>query len=179
MVSARCKMVVREELNKLGLHFVMLDMGVVDVMEDLNEEQKKQIKTGLLAAGLDLIDDKKTVLVEKIKAVIIEMVHYSDELPKTNFSDYLREKINYDYTYMANVFSESQGTTIEKFIISHKIERIKELIMYDELTLTEIAYKMHYSSIAHLSNQFKKETGLNPSHFKKMKGMKRIAIEDI
>ena len=125
------------------------------------------------------MDDKKAVLIEKIKNAIIEMVHYKDELPKTNFSDYLSEKLNYDYTYLANLFSEVQGTTIEKFIISHKIERVKELIIYDELNLTEIAWNMHYSSVAHLSNQFRKITGLTPSHFKKLKDKRRKAIEDV
>ena len=145
----------------------------------LTAEQREQIRIALLKSGLELMDDKKAVLIEKIKNVIIEMVHYADELPKTNFSDYLSEKLNYDYTYLANLFSEVQGTTIEKFIISHKIERVKELIIYDELNLTEIAWKMHYSSVAHLSNQFKKITGLTPSHFKKLKNKRRKAIEDI
>ena len=132
-------MVVREELNKLGLHFVMPDMGVVDIMEDITDEQRIQIRAGLFESGLELMEDKKAVLIEKIKAVIIEMVHYAEELPKTNFSDFLSEKLHYDYTYMANLFSEVQGTTIEQFIISHKIERVKELIMYDEFNMTEIA----------------------------------------
>jgi AraC-like DNA-binding protein len=172
-------MVVKEELTKLGLHFVIVDLGVVDIMEDITTEQHDQIKTALLKSGLELMDDKKSVLIEKIKNVIIEMVHYTDELPKTNFSDYLSEKLHYDYTYLANLFSEVQGTTIEKFIITHKIERVKELIVYDELNLTEIAWNMHYSSVAHLSNQFKKITGLTPSHFKKLKNKRRQAIEDI
>ena len=175
----RCKMVVKEELKKLGLHFVVVDMGVVDIMENINNEQREQIRTALLQSGLELMDDKKAVLIEKIKNVIIEMVHYNDELPKINFSDYLSEKLKYDYTYMANLFSEVQGSTIEHFIIAHKIERVKELIIYDEFNLTEIAWKMHYSSVAHLSNQFKKITGLTPSHFKKLKSKRRIAIEDV
>lgn len=179
MVSMRCKMVVKEELNKLGLHFIIVDMGVVDIMENITDEQRRQIRVALLKSGLELMDNKKAVLIEKIKTVIIEMVHYEDELPKINFSDYLSEKLNYDYTYLANLFSEVQGTTIEKFIIAHKIERVKELIIYDELNLTEIAWNMHYSSVAHLSNQFKKITGLTPSHFKKLKNKRRQAIEDI
>jgi AraC-like DNA-binding protein len=170
MVSARCKMVVKEELNKLGLRYIVVNMGVVDSMEDITEGQREQIKVALHKSGLELMDDKKS---------IIEMVHYTDELPKTNFSDYLSEKLNYDYTYLANLFSEVQGTTIEKFIIAHKIERVKELIIYDELSLTEIAWNMHYSSVAHLSNQFKKITGLTPSHFKNLKDKRRKAIEDI
>ena len=178
MVSMRCKMVVKEELNKLGLHFIV-DMGVVDIMENITSGQREQIRIALLKSGLELMDDKKAVLIEKIKNVIIEMVHYTDELPKANFSDYLSKNLNYDNTYLANLFSEVQGTTIEKFIISHKIERVKELIIYDELNLTEIAWKMHYSSVAHLSNQFKKITGLSPSHFKKLKDKRRKQIEDV
>jgi AraC-like DNA-binding protein len=179
MVSQRCKMVVKEELKKLGLHFIIVDMGVVDIMENITEEQRELIKSDLLLSGLELMDDKKAVLIEKIRNVIIEMVHYTDELPKTNFSDYLSEKLKYDYTYLANLFSEVQGTTIEKFIISHKIERVKELIIYDEYNLTEIARMIHYSSVAHLSNQFKRITGLTPSHFKKLKDKRRMAIEDL
>jgi AraC-like DNA-binding protein len=179
MVSLRCKIVVKEELKKLGLHFILVDLGEVDIMEDITLEQRNQIKVALLKSGLELMDDKKAVLIEKIKNVIIEMVHYKDELLKVNFSDYLSEKLNYDYTYMANLFSEIQGTTIEKFIIAHKIERVKELIIYDELNLTEIAWMMHYSSVAHLSNQFKKITGLTPSHFKSLKVKRRNAIEDL
>jgi AraC-like DNA-binding protein len=179
MVSMRCKMVVKDELKKLGLHFILVDMGAAELMEDITLKQREQLRISLLKSGLELMDDKKAVLIEKIKNVIIEMVHYSDELPKINFSDYLSEKLKYDYTYLANLFSEVQGTTIEKYIISHKIERVKELIIYDEMNLTEIAWIMHYSSVAHLSNQFKKITGLTPSHFKKLKNKRRQAIEDI
>lgn len=171
-------MMVKEVLNKLDLHFIV-DMGEVDIMEDITPEQRDHIREGLRQSGLELMEDKKAMLIEKIKKIIIEMIHYTDELPKTNFSDYLADKLNYDYTYMAKLFSEVQGTTIEKFIISHKIERVKELIIYDELNLTEIAWKMHYSSVAHLSNQFKKTTGLSPSHFKNLKVRKRSALEDI
>jgi AraC-like DNA-binding protein len=178
MVSNRCKMLVKEELKNLGLHFIV-DMGVADIMEDITADQREQIRIALLRSGLELMDDKKNVLIEKIKKVIIEMIHYTGELPKVNFSDYLSEKLNYDYTYLANLFSEVQGTTIEKFIIAHKIERVKELIIYDELNLTEIAWRMHYSSVAHLSNQFKKITGLTPSHFKNLKNKRRNPIEEI
>ncbi|MBK8808482.1 MAG: helix-turn-helix transcriptional regulator [Bacteroidales bacterium] len=178
MVSNRCKMKVNDELLKLGLHFVV-EMGAVDIVEDITVLQRKEIRQALLKSGLEVMDDKKSVLIEKIKNVIIEMVHYEEELPKTNFSDYLSEKLNYDYTYLANLFSEEEGVTIEKFIIAHKIERVKELIIYDELNITEIAWKMHYSSVAHLSNQFKKITGFTPSHFKSLKVKKRMAIEDI
>ena len=178
MVSNRCKMVVREELKNLGLHFIV-DMGVADIMEEITLDQREQIRIALLRSGLELMNDKKAMLIEQIKKVVIEMIHYSDELPKVNFSDFLSEKLDYDYTYLANLFSEVQGTTIERFIISHKIERVKELIIYDELNLTEIAWKMHYSSVAHLSNQFKKITGLTPSYFKNLKNKRRIPIEEI
>ena len=179
MVSNRCKLAVKEELKKLGLHFIVVDLGEVEIMETITPEQRLQLKASLDASGLELMDDKRAVLIEKIKNIVIEMVHHSDEMIKTNFSDYLSEKLNHDYTYLANLFSEIQGTTIEHFIISHKIERIKELIIYDELNITEIAWKMNYSSVAHLSNQFKKVTGLSPSHFKQLKDKRRNQIEDI
>jgi AraC-like DNA-binding protein len=172
-------MVVKEQLTKFGLHFDIPELGVVDVAEELTDKQKEQINEALLAFGLEIIDDKRAILIERIKKVVIEMVHYSDELPKTNFSDYLSQKLNYDYTYLANIFSESEGVTIESFIISHKIERIKELLTYDEINITEIAWKMHYSSVAHLSNQFKKLTGLTPSQFKNLKTHHRKPIEFI
>jgi len=172
-------MVVKEELRKLGLHFVIAEMGVADIMEDITPEQREQLRVALHASGLELMDNKKAMLIEKIKNLIIEMVHYSDELPKMNLSEYLSEKLKYDYTYLANLFPEIQGITIEQYYISQKIERVKELINYDELNLTEIAWKMHYSSVAHLSNQFKKNTGLTPSSFKRLKENTRIPIEDI
>lgn len=179
MVSNRCKMAVREELKKLDLHFIVVDLGVVEIMENLSAENRQLLKEALLSSGLELMDDKKAILIEKIKNIIIEMVHHSDEMIKINFSNFLSEKLNHNYTYLANLFSEVQGTTIEHFIISHKIERIKELIIYGELNITEIAWKMGYSSVAHLSNQFKKSTGLSPSHFKQLKNKRRIPIEEI
>ena len=179
MVSTRCKLAVKEELRKLGLHFIVVELGEVEIMETISAEQREQLKTGLLLSGLELMDDRRSVLIERIKNVIIEMVHHTDEVIKVNFSHYLSEKLNHDYTYLANLFSEVQGTTIEQFIIAHKIERIKELIIYGELNITEIAWKMNYSSVAHLSNQFKKMTGLSPSHFKKLKDKRRSPIEEI
>ena len=179
MVSNRCKLAVKLELKRLGLHFIVVDLGEVEIMEELTGEQLGVLKTGLLSSGLELMDDKKAVLIEKIKNTIIEMVHHSDEISKVNFSDFISEKLDHDYTYLANLFSEVQGTTIEHFIIAHKVERIKELIIYNELNITEIAYKMNYSSVAHLSNQFKKVTGLSPSHFKNLKDKRRSPIEDI
>ena len=172
-------MAVKEELKKLGLHYIVVELGEVDIMENITTEQREELKAGLIDSGLELMDDKRAVLIEKIKNVIVEMVHHSDEMIKTNFSDYLSEKLNHDYTYLANLFSEIQGITIEHFIINHKIERIKELIIYDELNITEIAWKMNYSSVAHLSNQFKKVTGLSPTHFKQLKTKRRSQIEDI
>ena len=179
MVSNRCKMAVKEELKKLGLHFIVVELGEVEIMETISAEQREVLKAGLIDSGLELMDDKRAVLIEKIKTVIIDMVHHSDEMIKTNFSDYLSDKLKHDYTYLANLFSEIQGITIEHFIINHKIERIKELIIYDELNITEIAWKMNYSSVAHLSNQFKKITGLSPTHFKQLKVKRRSQIEDI
>jgi AraC-like DNA-binding protein len=179
MVSIRCKMVVKEELDKLGIHYVILDLGTVEIMNDLTAEQRRKLKIGLLRSGLELMDDKKTVLIEKIKSIIVEMVHYADELPKVNYSHYISEKMGLDYTYLSKIFSEVKGTTIEHFIIAHKIERVKELLLYDELNLTQISYMLNYSSVAHLSRQFKKVTGLTPSFFKQLKDKKRIALENI
>lgn len=179
MVSARCKLAVKSALKDLGLHFIVLDLGEVDVMEDVSNAQRASLKTLLMESGLELMDDKKAILIERIKNTIIQMVHHTEEMIKVNFSNFLSEKLNHDYTYMANLFSEVQGTTIEQFIISHKIERIKELIIYNELSITEIAWKMNYSSVAHLSNQFKKVTGLSPTHFKNLKDKRRMSIEEI
>ena len=179
MVSLRCKLVVKEALELLGLNFVILELGIVEIMQDLTEEQHLQLYEMLLKSGLELMDDKKSVLIEKIKNIIIEMVHYSDELPKVTYSDYISEKMGLDYTYLSKLFSEVRGITIEHFIIAHKIERVKELLLYDELNLTQISYIMNYSSVSHLSKQFKKVTGLTPSFFKKLKEKKRIALENI
>ena len=179
MVSIRCKMVVKAVLKKMGLKYVMVELGMVRMKGRLTANQHEQLRAELKKFGFELMDDKKSALIEKIKNVIIEMVHYADELPKTNFSDYLSEKLNHDYTYMANLFSEVVGSTIEHYIIAHKIEKVKELIMYDELTLTEISYKLKYSSVAHLSNQFKKITGLTASHFKKLKNKRRKPLEEV
>jgi AraC-like DNA-binding protein len=179
MVSLRCKMMVKEELNKLGLRYVVIDLGMVEILEDITQEQREQLKHNLLRSGLELLDDKKSILIEKIKNVIIEMIHYSDEMPKMNHSNYISEKLNYDYTYLANLFSEVKGITIEQFIIIHKIERVKELLLYDELNLTEISCKLNYSSVAHLSNQFKKVTGLSPSYYKQLKQKRRVNLENI
>lgn len=179
MVSLRCKLMVKEELKKMGLEYIAVDLGTVDVFEDITPNQRKLLKENLLKIGLELLDNKKSILIEKIKQVVIELIHYSDELPKVNYSDHISEKLNFDYTYLANTFSEVKGITIQQFIILHKIERVKELIIYDELNLTEIAYKMHYSSVAHLSNQFKKLTGLTPTFYKQLKEKRKGNLEDL
>ena len=179
MVSTRCKIVVQNELKKLGHKFTNVSLGEVELEENITQQEKNIIKQSLLQYGLELMDDKKAILIEKVKNTIIEMVHYEDELPKQNFSDYLSEKLNYHYTYLANLFSETEAITIEHFIIVHKIEKVKELIIYDELNLTEIAWKLHYSSVAHLSNQFKKITGLTPSNFKSLVNKNRSSLENV
>jgi AraC-like DNA-binding protein len=179
MVCIRCKMVVKDELAKLGLHYTFVELGEADILETITAEQHDLFRDALLKFGLELMDDKKSVLIQRIKNVIIELVHYSEEPLVVNFSVFLSEKLKYDYTYLANLFSEVQGTTIEKFIIAHKIERVKELLVYNELNLTEIAYQMHYSSVAHLSTQFKKVTGLTPSHFKQLKNKRRTMLENV
>jgi len=179
MVSNRCKMAAKAALKELGLHFILVDLGEVEIMENISPGQRQQLAVYLSNSGLELMDDKRGVLVEKIKKAIIEMVQHTEETIKVNFSDYLSEQLNYDYTYLSNLFSEVQGTTIEKFIIAHKIERIKDLIVYDELTISQIAWKLNYSSVAHLSNQFKKATGLSPSHFKQLKGKRQSSVEEI
>ncbi len=179
MVSLRCKMMVKAELEKLGIKYVAVELGMVEIFEDLTQEQREQLKVNLHKSGLELLDNKKSILIEKIKNVITEMIHYSDELPKVNYSEYISEKLGYDYTYLANTFSEVKGITIQQFIINHKIERVKELLLYDELNLTEIAYKLNYSSVAHLSNQFKKVTGLSPSFYKQLGQKRKNNLENL
>jgi len=172
-------MIVKSALDNLGLQYSTLDLGVVDVTTDITNNEREQLNIALLNSGLELLDNKKAVLVEKIKNIVIEMIHYADEIPKTKNSDYLSQKLGHNYTYLANLFSEATGTTIEHFVIAHKIEKVKELLMYGELNLTEISYKLKYSSVAHLSNQFKKLTGLTPSFFKKLKDKKRNNLENV
>ncbi len=179
MVSLRCKMIVKQELTNLGLHYVVVDLGMVEIMEDITQKQHDLMKENLLRYGLELLDDKKSILIERIKNVIIEMIHNSEELPVINYSDYISEKLNHDYTYLSNIFSEVKGITIQHFIIIHKIEKVKELILYDELNLTEISDKLQYSSVAHLSNQFKKVTGLSPSFYKQFKQKRKANLENV
>lgn len=179
MVCIRCKILVKDELTKLGIQYTTVDLGEADIITPFTPELHDQFRDALLRSGLELMDNKKSVLIQRIKNVVVDLVHYTEEPLIVNFSVYLSEKLQHDYTYLANLFSEVTGTTIEKFIIAHKIERVKELLVYNELTLTAIAYQMHYSSVAHLSAQFKKTTGLTPSHFKKLKEKRRNMLEDV
>ena len=172
-------MLVREKLDGLGLTYGIIELGEVEIKEEITIAQRNLLKVALLIAGLELIEDKRVMLIEKIKSAIVTMVHYSEDLPKIKNSEYLSEKLHYDYTYLSNVFSESKGTTIEHYIIAHKIERVKELLLYNELNLTQISYKLNYSSVAHLSKQFKKVTGLTPSYFKQLKNRKRLMLEAV
>jgi AraC-like DNA-binding protein len=179
MVSIRCKMVVKAELERLGLQYSMVDLGEAEIKGNITAAQRDRLKRELARSGLELMDDKRAVLIERIKNVIIEMVHYTDEVPRVKNSEYIGSKLNHDYTYLANIFSETTGTTIEHFIIAHKIERVKEFLLYDELTLTEISYKLNYSSVSHLSNQFKKVTGLTPTFFKHLKRKRRKELDSL
>jgi AraC-like DNA-binding protein len=173
MVCTRCKMVVTSELERLGFHNITVSLGEAEIKEEISAQQMAGLRSALKKTGLELLDDKKSILVEKIKTIIIEMVHFSEDQIKINLSDYLSEKLNYNYTYLANLFSEVKGITIERFFLTHKIEKVKELLVYDDLNLTEIAWKLHYSSVAHLSNQFKKMTGITPTAFKNLKNRNR------
>ncbi len=180
MVSLRCKMAVKEELDKLKLKHTSIELGEVNLKKDITGDNREFLRKGLLKKGLELIDDKKSLLIEKTKTIIIEFIHYSEENPKINYSDYISEKLDYNYNHLSSLFSEVTGTTIVNYIIINKIERVKELLLYDELTLTEISLLMEYSSVAHLSHQFKKITGLTPTYFKKIKQYKkRIMLEEL
>jgi AraC-like DNA-binding protein len=166
MLTVRCEIVVKLELERLGLNCIAIEQGRAEVIGVMSPEEIHKIRVALLRSGLELIDNKKNILIEKIKNVIIELIHHTDDALKINFSYHLTSKLNFDYTYLANTFSKDQGVTIEQFIIRHKVQRVKELISYNELSLTEISWKMHYSSVAHLSAQFKRVTGITPSRFK-------------
>lgn len=174
MVSLRCKMVVEAALKNLKLHYKSIDLGMVELFNEITHSQRDDLKVTLLSSGLEVLDDKKSILIEKIKAVIIEMIHYDEEGPKVNYSHYISEKLGYDYTYLSNIFSEVKGITIQQFIILHKIERVKELFLYDELNLIEIAYQLHYSGVAHLSTH-----GLSPSYFKKLQQKRKSNLENM
>jgi AraC-like DNA-binding protein len=166
MVGGSCKAISQMELEKLGLTCISVELGRIEISGSISPEYLLKIKAAFLAFGLEVIDTKKEILVEKIKHVIIDMIYHTDDRLKINFSNYLSEKLNYDYTYLSNTFAEEEGITIGYFIILHRIDRVKVLIAYNELTLTEISWKLHYSSVAHLSAQFKKITGVTPSYFK-------------
>ncbi|MCC9166442.1 helix-turn-helix domain-containing protein [Pontibacter harenae] len=181
MVSNRCKTLVQEELISLGLQseYVVVDLGMVEIHKDITDIQLEQLNENLSKVGLVLLDDSKSKLVDKIKALITDMIHSSEEQPKVNYSVYISEKLGYNYNYLANLFSEVKGITIQQFIIIHKIEKAKELLFYDELNLTEIAHRLHYSSVAHLSSQFKKVTGLSPSFYKQIKDKREGVLENL
>lgn len=181
MVSLRCKLVVKDTLNTLGIKYSCIDLGEINILDsDISEQKREELKNTLKRFGLELMDEKKSTIVERIKNIIVEMVHYSDELPRVKISIYLSKKLNHNYTYLSNMFKEVTGNTIQHFIVLHKIEKVKELILYDELTLNEITDLLHYSSVAHLSTQFKQVTGMTPSNFKKKNFYKkRIMLEKI
>lgn len=179
MVSIRCKMAVEAALTHIGLPFTRIELGWVEIPAEISIAQRNQIRSDLLQSGLEVIDDIKSILVERVKKIIIELVHYSEEPLPINLSTHLSQQLHYNYTYMANVFSETQGHSIERFVIEHKIERVKELLIYNELSLTEISCKMHYSSVAHLSSQFKKITGHTASQYRRLQSRTRMLLETI
>lgn len=179
MVCSRCKMVVKGELEKAGIEFLSVDLGEIQLAKEPTGNQIDKLENGLKYHGFELIDDKKSRMIEKIKNAIVKLIHQSDSNIKTNLSDFIADKLHYDYTYLSNLFSEVEGTTIEKYFISQKIEKVKELLVYDELSLSEISDRLGYSSVAYLSSQFKKVTGLTPSHFKALKEHKRKNIEEL
>lgn len=172
-------MIVKSELERMGLHYNYVNLGEAEIVEELGVTKWNELNDLLKVYEIELIESKKSILIEKIKNIIIEHVHYEEESHKINLSDRISNILGYDYTYLANLFSTSHGITIEHFFIQHKIERIKELLIYDELNISEIAQKLHYSSVSHLSNQFKKMTGLSPSFFKKLKSKSRTSLEDL
>ncbi|WP_312334853.1 AraC family transcriptional regulator [Sphingobacterium sp.] len=179
MVCNRCIMVVQNELDKLGLEVKNIRLGEVTLEQEPTTEEKKKLEEALIPLGFQLIDDKKSRIIEKIKNAIIELVHHQDSEIKTNLSDVLSSKLHHDYNYLSNLFSEVEGTTIEKYFIAQKVEKVKELLVYDELSLSEIAFRLNYSSVAYLSNQFKKVTGLSPSHFKQIREDKRKSLDEV
>jgi len=180
MICNRCKAIVRAELDKLGIHYCMVELGEVDLREPIDTEQRRHLQARLLKCGLELMDDKKSIVIEKIKHIIIEMIHNDLEVGKVTFSELISKKMHQDYGHLSGLFSEVTGYTIEHYIILNKIERVKELLLYDELNLTEISYNLGYSSVAHLSHQFKRVTGLTPTYFKQLKLFKkRIVLENL
>ncbi len=179
MVCSRCRMVVRGELEKAGIEFLSVDLGEIQLTKEPTDKQIEQLDEGLKQHGFELIDDKKSRMIEKIKTAIVKLIHHNNDTIKTNLSDYIADKLHYDYTYLSNLFSEVEGTTIEKYFIAQRIEKVKELLVYDELSLSEISDRLGYSSVAYLSSQFKKTTGLTPSFYKSLKEHKRKNIEEL
>jgi AraC-like DNA-binding protein len=179
MVSHCCKLIVKEEFKKLGIKVISMELGELEVDEEIAEDKLEQLKLALMKNGHELLEDKKSIQIEKIKTAIIEMIHFSDEPLEVKYSEYISSKLDYDYAYLSNLFSEVTGSTLQQFIIVHKIERAKELIIYNELSIKEISYKLHYSSVPHFSNQFKKVTGLSPIFFKSLKKRKRTSLENV
>lgn len=179
MVSLRCKLKVKEELRILNIKYGIVDLGVVEIFKVISPEIRDLLRINLKKSGLELLDDKKSIIIERIQNAVVEMIHYSTELPKTNISDYISEKIELDYTYLSNIFAEVKGMTLQNYIIMHKIEKVKELLFYDELNLSEISYRLQYSSVAHLSAQFKKITGLTPSYYKQLKKTRTVNLENL
>lgn len=179
MVCSRCRMVVRQELEKVDIQFTSIELGEIELAKEPSSEQMDRLSAGLKMQGFELIDDKKSRMIEKIKNTIVKLIHHSDDHIKTNLSNYISDALHHDYTYLSNLFSEVEGTTIEKYFIAQRIEKAKELLVYDELSISEISDRLGYSSVAYLSSQFKKITGLTPSFYKSLKGHKRKNIEEL
>lgn len=179
MACESCKIVVKEALEELDVSPIKVELGEIEIKEELSNEEKKELNKKIKKAGLELLEKKQGVIIEKMRKVMVDYVYKSDEKPNIKFSALLSDELNHSYTYLANFFSEIEATTIEQYIIALKIERIKELIIFGEDTFSEIAHKLHYSSVSHLSSQFKKVTGLTPSHFKALKEKRRITIQNI
>lgn len=179
MVCSRCKMVVKSVFESMGITPITVELGEVELKNDIEEIQKNELLKNLRAVGFDLIDDRKSKTIDRIKILIIDLVQNKNNDLKSNLSDYISQELNQDYNTLSNLFSEVENTTIEKYFINQKVEKVKELIIYDELSLSEIAYSLNYSSVSHLSNQFKKVTGFSPTYFKNIKTVKRKQIEDL
>lgn len=179
MVSLRCKLVVKQELQNLGINYVAIELGMVELKEDLNPQLREQLKNTLQKSGLELMDDKRSKMVEEASNLIIQMIQYSDELPRESYSDHISSKLNCNYVQLSSLFAEVKGINIQNFIIANKIERVKELLIYDNLNLTDISYQLQYSSVAHLSNQFKRITGLTPSFFKKLNARRKKNMQGV
>ncbi|UUC44307.1 helix-turn-helix domain-containing protein [Flavobacterium cerinum] len=179
MVCQRCVLAVTQILDKIELPYQQVTMGEVTLDESVPENKLQRFSEELEAIGFEIIDDKRKQLIEKVKNTIINFIHYDQEKTKLTLSEFLSDKVQYDYNYLSSLFSEMEGITIEKYLINQKIEKVKELIVYDELSLKQIADQLGYSSVAYLSNQFKKVTGLTPSHFKNIRDEKRIPLDKV